>query len=159
MDFRLLYALILTILPITELRAGLPLAIIFALDNNVPILFVFTLIILLNVLMVFVIFFLIDKAYKIFKHIEFFKKFFEAYLKRFQKKVDKFEKKYETFGFLALTLFVAVPLPGTGAWSGCLLAWLLGLNRKKSIFSIALGVIIAGSFILFGTLGVLHLFS
>ena len=46
-------------------------------------------------------------------------------------------------GFLALTLFVGIPLPGTGAWTGCLIAWILGLNRKKSVLSITLGVVIA----------------
>ena len=55
-------------------------------------------------------------------------------------------------------LFVAVPLPGTGAWSGCLVSWLLGLDRKKSILAISLGVIIAGLIILFASLGVFSLF-
>ena len=58
---------------------------------------------------------------------------------------------------MALVLFVAVPLPGTGAWTGCLLSWLLDLDRKKSILAISIGVLIAGLFILFGTLGFLNL--
>jgi uncharacterized membrane protein len=59
---------------------------------------------------------------------------------------------------LALTLFVAVPLPVTGAWSGCLVAWTLGLDRKKSILAISLGVVIAGLIVFFGTIGFMNLF-
>ena len=61
-------------------------------------------------------------------------------------------------GFLALVLFVAVPLPGTGAWTGCLASWLLGLERKKSILAIACGVLIAGIYVLLGTMGIIGLF-
>ena len=158
MDLKILYALILTIMPVTELRAGLPVAIVYAIEHNIPIMLIFSLIVLLNILVIFFIFYFLDNLHKIFMNFKFYKKFFEAYLKRFQKKVDIFEKRYETFGFLALVLFVAIPLPGTGAWTGCLVSWLLGLNRKKSILAIALGVLIAGIFVLLGTLGFINLF-
>ena len=85
-------------------------------------------------------------------NIKPYKKGFNIFLKRFQKKVDKFEKRYDSLGFIALALLVAIPLPGTGAWTGCLVAWLLGLERKKSIISISLGVLIAGLLILAGAL-------
>jgi uncharacterized membrane protein len=88
-------------------------------------------------------------------NFKFYERFFKASLKRFQRKMDKFEKRHSTLGFFALTLLVAVPLPATGAWSGSLIAWLLGLDRKKSIFSIALGVFIAGLLIFLGMLGFL----
>tara|TARA_B100001971_G_scaffold199045_1_gene209264 strand:- start:324 stop:605 length:282 start_codon:yes stop_codon:yes gene_type:complete len=92
-------------------------------------------------------------------NIKIYRKIFDKFLEKFRKKVDKFERKYESFGFLALVLFVAIPLPATGAWTGCLTSWLLGLDRKKSILAISLGVIIAGVLILLGTLGVINLFS
>lgn len=159
MDLRLLYALILTVMPFTELRIGLPVAITYAIDYNIPLFFVFFLIVLLNILLIFFIFYFLDNLHAVLMNIKFYRKTFERFLKRFQKRVDKFERKYETLGFLALILFVAVPLPGTGAWSGSLVAWLLGLERKKSIISIALGVIIAGILIFLGTLGFINLFS
>ena len=159
MDLRLLYALILTIMPFTELRIGLPVAIIYAIDHNIPLIFVFFLIVLLNILLIFFIFYFLDNLHITLLNIKFYRRTFEGFLKRFQKKIDKFEKRYETLGFLALILFVAVPLPGTGAWSGSLIAWLLGLERKKSIISIALGVIIAGILVFLGTLGFIDLFS
>lgn len=158
MDLKLIYALILTIMPVTELRVGLPIAIIYAIEHNIPIILIFSLIVLLNILVIFLVFYFLDNLHNIFMNLKFYRKFFEVCLKRFQKKVDRFEKRYEILGFLALVLFVAIPLPGTGAWTGCLVSWLLGLDRKKSILAIALGVLIAGILVLLGTLGFINLF-
>ena len=110
MDLRLLYAVILTIMPITELRAGLPLAILYAIENNIPIWLIFSLVVLLNILIIFFIFYFLDNLHHIFLKFNPYRKLFEKYLERFQRKVDKFEKRYETLGFLALVFFVAVPL-------------------------------------------------
>ncbi len=159
MDLRLIYALILSILPISELRGGLPLAIVYANENNISLGLIVPLIILANILAIFLAFFFLDKIHHVFLRSGRYKKFFDKYVERIQKKVDKFEKQYSSIGFLALTLFVGVPLPATGAWSGCLIAWLLDLDRKKSILSISLGVVIAGILMLLGTLGFLHIFS
>ena len=159
MNLKILYAIALTFLPISELRIGLPVAISYAIEENIPIFLVFCLIVLLNIILIFFVFWFLDNLHFVFLKFKFYRKSFEIFLKRFQKKVDKFEKRHETLGFVALTLFVAVPLPGTGAWTGCLLAWLLGLDKKKSIFSIAVGVLIAGILILLGTLGFIKLFS
>lgn len=156
MDLKLIYAIILTVMPITELRVGLPLAISYAIEKGISIIFIFSFIILLNILVIFFIFYFLDNLHKVFMNWGWYKRLFEAYLKKFQKKVDKFEEKYKSKGFFALCLFVAVPLPGTGAWTGCLVSWILGLNRKKSILAIAFGVIIAGIIILFGTLGFIN---
>ena len=156
-DLRLIYAVILSILPITELRAGLPLAIIYANDNNIPIILVFLLIVLINILAIFLAFFFLDKIHRILLKLKFYKKIFDFYLNKIQRKVDKFEKKYSLLGSLALTLFVAVPLPATGAWSGVLISWILDLDRRKSILAISLGVIIAGILVLLGTFGFLNL--
>ena len=159
MDLRLIYAIILSVLPVIELRGGLPLAILYATENKVPILMIFSLILLLNVLVIFFVFFFLDNLHHVFMNNKLYSKFFKSYIGRFQKKVDKFENKYSVLGFLALTLFVSIPLPGTGAWSGCLVSWILDLDRRKSILSISLGVLIAGILVLFGTLGFLSLFS
>ena len=153
MDLRILYAILLTIAPVTELRVGLPLAISYALDKGISLFPIFILIVLINILAIFFIFFFLDKIHNLFMKNNFYRKTFEKWLEKFQKKVDRFEYKYNELGFIALVLFVAIPLPGTGAWSGCLVSWLLGLERKKSIWAISLGVIIAGLLILIGSLG------
>ena len=156
MNLKLLYALILTVLPISELRLGLPVAILYAIENNISIMFVFLLVVLLNILLIFFIFYFLDNLHKVFMKLKFYREIFKRYIARFQKKVDKFERKYNSWGFLVLVLFVGIPLPGTGAWSGCLVSWLLGLNRKKSILAISVGVLIAGVLILLGTLGFIN---
>jgi len=159
MDLRIVYAIILSILPVSELRIGLPLAILFANDNNVPLILIFPLIVMVNILAVFIAFFFFDNIHKFFLKNKFYRKIFEKYKDRIQKKVDKFEKQYSTTGFLALAIFVAVPLPGTGAWTGAIISWMLGLDRKKSILAISAGVICAGLLVLLGTLGFLSIFS
>lgn len=159
MDLKLIYAIILSVLPISELRGGLPIAIIYANEHNIPLILIFSLIILINILVIFIVFYFLDNIHKIFLKNNSYKKIFGSYIKRFQKRMDKFEKRYSAIGFLALTLFVAIPLPVTGVWSGCLASWILDLNRKKSIFAISLGVIVAGILVFFGTLGFLSLLS
>ncbi len=151
---KLIYSIILTVMPVTELRAGLPLALSFAKESGIPVFLIFLLIVLINILMIFVIFFFLDNLHDKFMEIKIYRYLFNKYLKKIQKKVDKFEKKYNEKGFLALAVFVAIPLPGTGAWSGCLLSWILGLERKKSIMAIASGVALAGIIIFLGTLGI-----
>ncbi|OPX78422.1 MAG: putative small multi-drug export protein [Methanosaeta sp. PtaB.Bin039] len=53
-------------------------------------------------------------------------------------------QKSETFGMLALAIFVAIPLPMTGAWTGCLIAFLLGMRFWESFLAVAAGVLVAG---------------
>ncbi|WP_410508714.1 small multi-drug export protein [Methanosarcina hadiensis] len=53
-------------------------------------------------------------------------------------------KNFEKYGLLALTLFVAIPLPVTGAWTGCAAAFVFGIRFKHSFPAIAAGVLIAG---------------
>jgi len=156
---QLLIALILSVLPVFELRGGLPLAINYSLKNNVPIFLVFSLVIFLNILVIFLIFLFLDYLHAHLIKFKFYNKIFNFYIKRIRKKAEKIEKKIPESGYLALTLFVAIPLPVTGAWTGTFIAWLLGLERKKSILAISLGVLIAGIFVLLATLGFFNLFS
>lgn len=70
-------------------------------------------------------------------------------------KAMKRSEQIEKYGYFGLFLFVAIPLPGTGAWTGSLLAVLLGLKPKKSFLYITFGVLTAGlimSLISFGVL-------
>lgn len=154
---QLILAIILSILPISELRGGLPVAVDYALKNQVGILPIFLMIISFNILVIFLIFFFLDYLHKHFMKFSWYQKAFGFFLVRTRKKADKVESKIGTLGFLALTLFVAVPLPVTGAWTGCLIAWILGLERKRSIFFIGLGVLIAGVIVLGASYGILSL--
>ena len=68
-----------------------------------------------------------------------------------QNKVDKNTDKIVKYGTWGLMIFVAIPLPGTGAWTGALVAALIDLRIKKAVPSILLGVMIAGIIMLFGS--------
>ncbi len=143
----------MTILPITELRIGLPVVINYAIKNGLSIFPLFLMVVLLNIGIIFVIFLFLDYLHERFMQIRIYKKIINPFLNRMHRKAIRFQNKFDSLGFLALVLFVGVPLPGTGAWTGVLVAWILGLERKKSILSIAVGVLIAGVIILVGSLG------
>ena len=156
---QLLLAIILSVLPISELRGGLPVAVNYAIKNDLSVWPIFLLIILVNILVIFFIFFFLDFLHLSFMKIRCYRKTFDFFLERTRKKVRKVEKDMKNYGYLALAIFVAIPLPATGAWTGCLIAWILGLDRKKSILAISAGVLAAGIIILIVSLGVINLFK
>ena len=157
MDKQLWLGLLLTILPISELRLGLPVALDYLIKNNLSIFPFFLLVILLNIGIVFFIFFFLDFIHHKLMNFKWYKKIIDKPLERFRKKARKFEEK-KRGEFIGLFLLVALPLPGTGAWTGTLISWILGINRKKSILAISLGVLVAGLVVLFSSLGILSLF-
>ncbi len=67
------------------------------------------------------------------------------------------EKYIERYGLMGLAIFVAIPLPGSGVWTGSLLSHILGLKPQRSIIAIVVGSLIAACLILAGTLGVISL--
>lgn len=59
------------------------------------------------------------------------------------KKIDKHKGQIEKYGFWGLVFFVGIPLPGTGAWTGCLIAAVLEMDRKKSFIAAMIGILMA----------------
>ena len=59
-------------------------------------------------------------------------KLFRGVVEKLEKKAEKNKSKFEKGEFIALVLFVGIPLPGTGAWTGALVASVLGMNKKKA---------------------------
>jgi uncharacterized membrane protein len=139
--------LLATISPISELRGGIPLAISFGLDP----LFAYIITVVANILIFFPVFFILRFFYdKLLFRIPLFSKYLNSVRQRGKPVVEK-------YGFLGLTLFVAVPLPITGAYTGTILAWLVGMNWRKAFPSVALGVMMAGGIVLLITLGVISI--
>jgi uncharacterized membrane protein len=132
-----LFVFFISMLPILELRGGLLAASLIGLDP----LRAYIVSIIGNVLPVpFILLFI----HKILKWMEKSKiKFFNKIATKLHGKVEKNKGKIEKYGYLGLVLFVGIPLPGTGAWTGCLVAAMLGLDKKKSFFAALLGIIIA----------------
>ena len=75
----------------------------------------------------------------------------------FARTEKKFAKKYEVWGEIALMIFVAIPLPVTGAWSGSIAAWLFGINPRKALLFISLGVILSSGIVTLASLGIFNL--
>ncbi|UCF71750.1 MAG: small multi-drug export protein [candidate division WOR-3 bacterium] len=142
-----------SMLPIVELRGALPLA-INLLDITWP--KAFAIAYLGNIIPVPLILLLLNPAVKLLSKICVFKKFFDWLFERTRKKSNTVIERYEEIGLMA---FVAIPLPGTGAWTGALIAFLFGLDFKKSLLVIGIGVFIAGvivtSLCLLGWIGAL----
>jgi uncharacterized membrane protein len=139
------WVLLATVSPISELRVGIPLGILeFGLDP----LFTFFIAVIANALIFFPVFFALRLLYdKVLFRIPLFNKYLDNLRKRGKPKVER-------YGFWGLTLFVAIPLPITGAYTGTILAWLMGMDWKKAFPAVGLGVIIAGLVVLLITLGV-----
>ena len=133
----LIWTIILSMLPISELRGGIPYAIL----NGINPITAFLVAVLANILIIPIIFFFLDNIHDFLLKIKLYEKTFNFYISR---KVEKVKRKYESLELVVLFLFVAIPFPGTGAYTGVLLSWFFKLDRKKSFAIIALGVITAG---------------
>ena len=127
-----------SMLPVIELRGALPLAInVFNISWPKAFLIAY----IGNMIPAPIILWLLGPIVKLLSRIHLFKKFFDWLFERTRKRSNKMIEKYEEIGLMA---FVAIPLPGTGAWTGALIAFLIGLDYKKSLLIIAIGVFIAG---------------
>lgn len=139
---------IVSILPIVELRGGLIAASILKVSFAKAFIICF----IGNILPVPFILLLIEKIFNLLKKWHVTKKIVIKLEDKTYKKKDQITK----YGYLGLLLFVGIPLPGTGAWTGSLLAVLLNLDKKKSFIYISLGVLLAGiimSILSYGILG------
>lgn len=143
---------IISMIPILELRGGLLAASPALL--NIPILTAIPICILGNILPIPFILLLITKILEWMKTVKVFRPTALWLENKAISKKDQIEK-YEFWG---LVLFVGIPLPGTGAWTGALIAALLRLRVKKAFLAIFLGIIVATvimSILSYGVLGVL----
>ncbi len=145
----LLYLIVITFVPGVELRGAIPLAItVYKMSPLVA----FLIITFVNILIIPVVFLLWDLALFLARKI----KFIDIYLKKLDARSRSVIEKY---GFWGLTLFVAVPLPGTGAYTGAFIAEIFGMEKKKAFWAVALGVLIAGIVVTLLTTGALSVFS
>lgn len=141
---------IISLMPILELRGGLIAA---ALLNMNPVTS-YIISIIGNVLPVPFILLLITKI------LDWMRKSKISLLNKFASwldgKVEKHKGQIEKFGYLGVVLFVGIPLPGTGAWTGSLIASVLELDRKKTFIAVLIGIIMASIIMMllsFGLLG------
>ncbi|MCK5787311.1 MAG: small multi-drug export protein [Candidatus Sabulitectum sp.] len=140
-----LILMLLSALPVTELRASIPVAFtVMAESWNWPWWKVYLLAVAGNMLPVPFILMLLGPASRWLSRWKIFERFFNWLFERTRNRVGPHIKKYEALG---LTLFVAIPLPVTGAWTGSVAAFIFDLPKKQAIPSIFLGVLTAGAII------------
>ena len=131
----------LSMVPLIELRGAIPVA----LGMDLPVLASYIICILGNMLPVPIIYFFARKVLIWGADKKYIGKFFRYCLEKGERGGRKLTAKAGRGGlFVALMLFVGIPLPGTGAWTGTLAASFLNMGIKSTALSVSLGVIIAG---------------
>lgn len=138
---------IISLMPILELRGGLIAAALLGLPP-VP---AYIISIIGNLIPIPLILWLLDYVFDFMKKHNILKKFVLFCERKGNEKKDKIEK----LGFWGLVLFVGMPLPGTGAWTGCLIATILRMDKKKAFLAATLGVIMASIIMMLISYGVL----
>ncbi|MBI4713910.1 small multi-drug export protein [Candidatus Uhrbacteria bacterium] len=148
-----LQVILLSALPIAELRVALPVAI---LQYNFSPLYAFFLSVTGNFLPIAIVLFFFPPLLRFAeKHIPTLHRLIESYLRSLER---RHQKKYQKYGAFFLFLFVAVPFPGTGAWTGSILAVLFGIKPRASIPALVCGVLLVGLVVLYLTLGYAYFF-
>ena len=141
---------LISMLPVVELRLGLPYGIAIGLDyplallsaivgNLLPVPFI--ILFIKNVLS-----FLRQKIAKL-----------DGFITRIEERAHLKSEVVRKYGIIGLCLLVAIPLPGTGAWTGALVAALMGMELKRAMPTIVVGVLIAAAIMTGVTFGIIHL--
>ena len=146
-------SILISMVPLIELRGALP----YALANGIPTLPAYIVCMVANMLPVPVIFFFARKVLEWGKDKKYIGRFFTFCLEKGHKAGEKLKQKAGKRGlFIALLLFVGIPLPGTGAWTGTLAASILDMDFKSSVIAVLLGVLLAAIIMGVGSLIVIN---
>jgi uncharacterized membrane protein len=130
----------LSFLPISELRGGIP----FAIANGVPWYGAYLFSAGMNALVAPACWIFLSTLHKLFLKMAWYKKFFDRFVERAR---EKLRGGVEKWGWLGIAAFVAIPLPVTGAWTGTLGAWVLGVPKRRTMAAVILGVFAAGAIV------------
>ena len=145
MILKYIVTFLISMVPLIELRGAVPFGLSDAMGGSLPIIPLYIVCIIGNMVPVPLIYFFARKVLEWGKDKKYIGRFFTFCLEKGHKAGEKLKAKAGTKGlFIALLLFVGIPLPGTGAWTGTLAASILDMDFKKSVISIICGVILAG---------------
>jgi len=134
----LIYLILITFLPFLELRASIPFGI---LQTDYHWSTVFLICVITNIILGIIIYICLDKFIHIATKIKLIDKIYKKCVEKTQKKI---KKAVEKWGEPAIAVFIGIPLPGSGVYTGALGAYLIGLNFKKFVIANIVGVLIAG---------------
>jgi len=163
-EFLILFAL--TFIPFFELRFSIPVGI---LAGSVALPFgysiagfgmhwfsVFAVCVIANMILGALLYWGLDIFAKYFTQYAFFNRPYQFFVERSRKKVSKLVDKY---GLIGVALFISIPLPGSGSYTGALGSHVLGLSYKKFLIANTIGVTLAGIYVTIITLASQGLFS
>ena len=145
-----LMVFLISMVPLIEIRGAMP----YAVGFELPLVPSIIVAVVGNMLPVPFIFLFARKVLVWGKDKKVIGKFFTWCLEKGEKGGQKLEAKAGRGLYWALFLFVGIPLPGTGAWTGTLAASILNMDFKKSTLAVVGGVLLAGALMLLGSLGV-----
>lgn len=141
-----LMTILVSMLPVIELRGGIPYGVVAGLSVKSALMCA----LIGNVIPVP---FLIIFTTKVFSWLRKKSERLNAFVTRMENKALSKKDVIDKYEFLGLVILVAIPLPGTGAWTGCLVAAVLEMDWKKAFLAVCLGVVIAGLIVSFITYG------
>ena len=132
----------ITLLPFLELRASIPYGVF---KTELSLLTIFLVCVITNIVLAPIVYFILDNFVGLFTKIKFIDRIYQKIVIRTQRRVHKYVEKY---GVLGLALFIGVPLPGSGVYSGALAAYLLGFRKRDFFMAAVIGGLIAGTIVL-----------
>ncbi|MGF6375405.1 putative membrane protein [Clostridiales Family XIII bacterium PM5-7] len=147
----IIMTLMISMVPVIELRGAIPIAVANGLDVNIALITS----IIGNLIPVPIIILFVRK---VFAWMRGKSKHLANLVERFERKAEKHSDKVYRYEWWGLMILVAIPLPGTGAWTGALVAAMLDMRLKRAFPAIFLGVVLAGIIVSYITYGASVLF-
>ena len=135
-----LIVFLISMVPLIELRGAIPYAVAF----HIPTLPAYLIAVIGNMLPVPIIYLFARRVLEWGKDKKYIGKFFTFCIEKGHKGGQKLKEKAGNGLFIALLLFVGIPVPGTGAWTGTLAASILDMDFKSTVAAVMLGVLLAG---------------
>lgn len=148
-----LAVVLMAMLPVAELRLAIPVAI---LAFNIDPAYAFFLAVIGNMIPVIPLLLFLGPVSDFLRRWHVWDVFFTWLFKRTH---HKHSARFEKYGTMALALFVGIPLPVTGAWTGCAAAFVFGIKFRHSLFAITTGVLLSGIIVTVLTITGLNIFS
>ena len=148
----ILLGILSSIFPVLELRAGLP----FLYAGGLPLWLAFFVAVGLTILAFPITYLFLNYMHKRLTKFRHYEGIFRRIEERYKRKIEhRIGTRWE---YIALFVFVLIPLPGTGAYSGALISWIFNLDKMKGFLAVTLGVIGAGVLVLLVMLGAITIF-
>jgi uncharacterized membrane protein len=148
----ILKIIVFSLLPVSELRGSIPLG----LACGLPLSIVFLIAVVSNACVFPVFYVFLISIHKLLMKLSLYRKTFGFFVERTRRRIGP---QLEKYGYLGLVLFVAIPFPATGAYTGTLGAWLFQLKKRKSFLAVLLGVVIAGIIVSIVSVSGMHFFD